>query len=492
MAMNFLHPVWENDFFLHIRMGQDILSHHRLTGDPSWTFGPHVPWLTTMAVSEVLMTLIFNYFGFVGFVILQVLAGLALIPIFWICIGKLAPRPMTASSVRIGSAIGIFLLIVYSQGISARPQTISLLLFPFISLFAIRLATLGKAPRVLPIALMTLFWTWFHGYSLLVGPMLVIASCAYLGGAWMARGMLPENAVKVAWLKIRKQWLAILLPFLVPLFNPIGFNFYVSSWNIRKSSSKLISEWLPFSPYSYAFLFFSIIFLIFLWVLFSSIHIFVSKKKASLAMRVEIAREGLLLFGSYAVLAQSTRTAFLLVPLIGLLVAHRGMRVARYQQTYSWEKWESRRQKKTIFSIVSLVLVSIISFSLITRPDMGRLSNSEVPLGIYKVMNATPGQHRVLVSYNISSTVLSFVKNASTSIDGRTDRYGNNGARAYFLMCRIGKNWKTTLAQYPNATDAILIKTNTLVKILSSQGWTEKMHEVNWKYNYIWLIAPKK
>lgn len=93
LAFSQIKPLWENDFYIHIRMGNDILAHHRLTGNPSWVYGTgHVAWRTTMAIPEVLMALAYRVGGNTIFSLMMLVASLLILIIVWKTLRLLMPQ----------------------------------------------------------------------------------------------------------------------------------------------------------------------------------------------------------------------------------------------------------------------------------------------------------------------------------------------------------------------------------------------------------------
>jgi len=491
-----LRPVWENDFFLHLQLGKDILANHRLTGNPNWLYGPNRSgWVTTMAVPEVLMYLIYHYFGFIAFTILEVLAGLLLIPIFFLSIKFLAPKSLTLGAIRVGILIGAFAILIYSSYILPRPQTVSLLFFPIICLWLINMAVEGRAPKTIPATILIIVWTWFHGYSLLVAPLLLISAFVYIFGNYLMKTDSLDNGAKLAFQKILSNWKIYLILAIAPIFNPIGYKYWISSLNIRQASSKLISEWAFPTLDNKAIL--MVLSAITLWFAASLLQIFSLKanKNPSIIIRkiiLSIVQEGLLLLGSLVTLAQTQRTAVLLIPLFYLILARRSMRAFDSNKEFRLKGFNNNRNKYIILSLTGLMVISLIVNNILGNPNLGKISQEQVPLKIFSAMKGTPGEHRIIISYNISSTLIPYVPNAKVSIDGRTDKFGKSGALNYVRCIGRGMGCDKILKLYPGSTDAVLSNKDKVLKILEDKGWTVKMKVKTGKLYYIWLQAPKE
>ena len=494
VALPLLRPVWENDFFLHIQMGRDILAHHRLSGDPNWLYGPTRPnWVTTMAVPEVLMYLVYHFFGFIGFTILEVTAGLLLIPIIFSCVKYLAPKPLTVGSVKVGSIVASLIIVFYSWSILPRPQTISLLLFPIVCLWMIELATNGRAPKLIPSSLLIIVWTWFHGYSLLVAPLLILAAFCYIFGFFIVEKKSRLASSKTALIKILRQWRVFLALMIAPVVNPIGYNYWLTSIRVRTASSHLISEWQKPNLHNDAFL--GILSLIGFWFAVALWHWFSirNRGKEDLLLKmvsISIIREGLLIFTALLILAQTRRTSILLIPLVGLLLARRAMFTFSDTPERVMDRWKSKGSRRLALLTTGLLAVTILSFNGSGLGGIGAFSQEQAPLKIFSAMNNVSGEHRVLISYNISSTLIPYVHNAKVSIDGRTDKFGDSGALEYYKCIKAKLGCGEILSLYKDSTDAVLSNKDKVVDILKHRGWTVKMTVKTGSLNYLWLQAP--
>ena len=493
-----LKPVWENDIFLHNQMGKEILAHHRLGGNPNWLYGSATQdkgWVTTMMVPEVLMYLIYHFLGLIGFTVIELLAGLALIPIMFFSINHLAPKPLSIGSIRVGATVGSLLIVLYSFYITPRPQMISLLIFPVVCLWLIKMATDGVAPKLIPATLLVMIWSWFHGYSLLVAPLLFVAALSYILGTYLTEKLFGGELTRKALTQILDQWKIFIFLAFAPLVNPIGYKYWVASLHIRRASINIVSEWKTPSLNDKNLL--MILSIMALWLAVALYHWFsINKVEIPLIIKQKIllsfTREALLIIGSTIVLIQSRRTALLLFLLLSLILIRRAMLAFNDSGEKTSDRWKSGNSKRLAYSLTILIVSALILTSTLGASSLGKLSEDKVPLRIYSAMNKVPGEHRVLISYNISSTLIPYVSNARVSIDGRIDKFGPSGAYGYFACITNGIGCVKMLKFYSDSTDAVLNSNDRVVSILESRGWKIRLMVKSGAINYLWLKAPKQ
>lgn len=488
-----IRPLWENDFYLHLRMGNDILAHHRLTGDPSWVYGTaHVSWKTTMAVSEVLMALAYRYGGYPIFAVFLMFASVLILVIIWKTLRLLIPQKVSPVAFRVIFIACIFLSTWMNTFFLPRPQTISLLLMPILALWGIRLALYGRLPRIILLVPVTIVWVCLHGYGLLILPLLLASSLAHLAGSLLAGKNLRLQTLSLSWSRVRRNIPALIAVALATLVNPLGFNIYTTSLRIRSASNTFILEWVAPSTTSFPYILFLVVSS--LWV--SSAFYFLYKKWRAPGNMVSVGREGfLILFIAFA-LASSLRTLEIVVLFISLIAINRFTRALSYNVPLKeWETWHNHKGLE-IFKISIIALVTLTWISVIlTNHSIDSMGTNEIPVKIFQEINAVPGHHNILIDYNISSTPLAYVKDASTAVDGRTDENGRYGSRDYALMSKgLAKDWKMIFARYPGSTDAVFQSKDKIVKLLIDEGWkvvdTEQLQGE--KSPYQWLTPPNK
>lgn len=461
-----IRGVSETDVYWHILMGQDILLHLRLTGDPSWVFGPgDDTWQTTQWVSEVALYLAYDSLGWLGIVILRLLLLLGLAVSLYFAIRAAVSPSLRGSKLNmVVTLIGIPLLMASPFMAMERPQAVSLILLPWIGLYALRLLYTGQWPRWWAIGLLCVVWAWFHGAVLIVAPI--------LAGAFFVRCTVLR--VKPTIRTLREGLLVIAAVAIAPALGPLGFGYYRQAYLIQQASSEVILEWLPSKTTEIAFI--SWVALLALWA-FGSL-----KSWRATAGRIPkpIVLEGvwlLLLLGLSLVAYRYIPVAILIAaPLIARRLA---LSLA------------SRPVPKPLLPRWWVVALICFASALTITGAWPTLSNVNPvregsPERAWAALRDAQGERRVLVFYNISGATLIMTRpGVSVGIDGRTDRYGDLIPK--YLELASGKyGWQDTFTDYADATDALILKESALREHLIEMGWTLMCEDGD----YAWLSAP--
>lgn len=143
-----LGPVSEVDLYWHIRMGADILANGRLTGDPAWTFGPTVgEWVTTQAVPEVLLHWIYEGGGWPALLLLRIALGVAVtVSVILATSSVLSGRPRLVVD-RAVALVAIVTTLALNGFVQERPQTLSLVILPWVGVLLLRVMYADRWPR---------------------------------------------------------------------------------------------------------------------------------------------------------------------------------------------------------------------------------------------------------------------------------------------------------------------------------------------------------
>lgn len=513
LAFSQIKPLWENDFYIHIRMGNDILAHHRLTGNPSWVYGTgHVAWRTTMAIPEVLMALAYRVGGNTIFSLMMLVASLLILIIVWKTLRLLMPQRISEGVVAILAITSMMVAIWMGTLFLPRPQTLSLLLFPILILWSIRFAQYGCLPKRIVLIPFTIFWVCFHGYGLLVFPILAAGGVAHILPTLILKGEERRRTFNLAVKRVKKHSLTLLLLLASTLVNPLGFGIYLASLKIRSGSHTLIQEWVTPSPTSNVYRVFLL--LMILWLLTSILSM--QKQSFSSAAKMSVGRDGALLLLIGFAFIDSVRTFDLLLIFMTYITFNRIVRtfwprgdtsleknlLYSFRPQFVLNRYRKRQfahvgNRKLVTSIKVGVIATIIwawGVALANGTDLSTMGRNVIPVKLYLAISAIPGHHNILISYDISSTALAYVSNASTSLDGRVDENGLHGSQDYVHMTNGKSNWKEILIRYPHTTDAIFLKNDKIATLLQSRGWTLRGSEKTLVGGavYKWLTPPKK
>jgi hypothetical protein len=484
-----LHASFDNDMFFHIRMGNWILQHHNLSGDPSWVYGTTaLPWKTTESASEIVMAFLFNHFNWISFSIAKILLGAIFVGIVWHCLTRLAP--LTAKNnpgpARVAFIISTAIVLLFIQNIQERPVAVTFVFVPFVAIWLIRMATQGVAPKLWVVVLGIILLTPFHPYTMLVGPLLFVAALSYILGAGKER-------YKSSFRTILKRVPALLVISIAPVVNPIGIRIYTQALRIRSNATGLIVEWQRPNIKSLMAIM-AILFLVyFLVLIFNKLYALWSfgSREAYLAGKVTIMRQVFLLAITFVLLFSTLRSFVLFTILFAFVLANLAMRVYSNTGIKRWEIWPQTR-KNTIIAIsaVALGVVGVLGWGF-TKPGLDGLLPKSVPLKIYQDMAKTTGTHYVFIDYDLSSSPANFVPYAESAIDGRTDAYPYGALKNYLQILNLKGNWKQSIGIYANTTDVVINSQSPLKPELIKYGWIlqEESEMDSTGLRYAWLTA---
>lgn len=461
-----IRGVSETDVYWHILMGQDILEHMRLTGDPSWVFGPgNESWQTTQSASEIALYLGYSSLGWLGIVILRVLFLIGLALSLFFVMRAAIPLALRRSRLHmVVTLIGVPLLIASPFIVMERPQSVSLILLPLIGLCALRLLYTGKWPRWWALGLLCVIWSWFHGAVLIVAPILMtafIVRCLVLRSR-PTLGALREGALVVAAVAI------------APVLGPLGVGYYRQAYLIQQASSEVILEWLPAKTTEFVFIAWCI--LLALWV-FGALK---SSRLISGRIPRPIALEAVWLL----VLVAVSLVAFRYIPVVALIATPLiARRLALGLATRSTPRLLLPRWWVGALICFSALLTVTGAVSTLANVQPVREGSPE---RAWAGLRDAPQERRVLVFYNVSGATLMMTRpGVSVSIDGRTDRYGD--LIPGYLELTSGKyGWEDTFSNYADATDALILKESPLREHLIEEGWSVVCEDGD----YVWLSAP--
>jgi len=478
-----LNPVWENDVFLHVRLGEWILNGGGPAGDPRWTFGPFESgWINTLAPVETMMALLWRVGGYALIAAAAaILAGAVTVAVWW-ALSALAPDQAKESPGPARAAILIQLIVLMAlfDGLRERPQLFSLLLLPVLGVWAVKVAVTGKYPKPWWVAALVLPWAWLHGYALLVAPVLFLAGLAYVFGS--DRTAYKEAMKKVAFPAV----LTVGVATAATLLTPAGIGVYVAAFRLRAAASDLIAEWLPtdFAMWQTWLVF--VLVAMWVWGAFLS----VAKPDRTQNFWVSLRREAFLLLGVLLVFMPTARTTLVAAILIGLLAGYRLMIAWGDIPPRPWEIWKPSRLVKIVLCAPVIAAVAWSGVWVTQHQGLRGIQGDFIPVALFEEIAGSPGPHNILIDYNISGAARAVIPDARTSIDGRVDRYGPRGAYNYYwgLTRGLGVDWADQLAAYREANMAVLLEDSPLRQILLDNGWTVAGSGKGADGTYLWLV----
>ncbi len=240
-----LMPLIPNDFWWHLKLGE-IISQTRSvpkTNIFAWSLQPDHPFVYGEWLAEYLFFIIYQ----VGKIPLIIFARFSLVLLTFALLGFEAKR--RSGSWRIAGFVLMLACAMASNNLEVRPQIFSWV--PFVLTYTLLSAYVDRQIRpvfLLFCPLIMVFWVNVHG-SFIVG--LVLLGIFLTGEAIR---MLFKSFGALSFKEIR--WLAIvgIMTGLAVLINPQFINIihYVFNLMTDKPSQKLVVEWQPPSPTTYA------------------------------------------------------------------------------------------------------------------------------------------------------------------------------------------------------------------------------------------------
>jgi hypothetical protein len=473
---NFVTITDINDLYWHVRMGQDIIDNHRLTGDPSWVFGPvgDSAWVTTQAVSETLMYFWWRLFGWNGFASLRLLLGIAFLMALWWSNRSVIPEGLR----RIGRdrallVVGSLFMFMVAGVVQERPQTVTFIMMGPLSIVLYRLLISGRWPNPLLVFGVVMVWSWFHGGAVLVGPLIASVFAVRLFFLHVFHIELPTagfgNEGKWRWL------LVFAASMIAPLFNPIGINLYLQARKIQTASVGYISEWNPIEVNDLIFTCFLVLACI--WIAITMTRLYRRQEPWRIA-----ALEGTWI-ATLLVIGLTSMRVFVIVVILLLPVVTR--RLAQV-----WNPHPSRFAKYVKFRNNKVILIVLLL--LITLPVIGlMISNKGYPYGSpLKIISGlakqdTPEGRYAFIAWNVNGQFQAMGgTHLHTYIDGRTDRYGPEVIKDYVKIKNGNSGWEELWNKYPNITDAVLEEQDSLIPQLQKDGWRVACVDEG----HVWLV----
>lgn len=240
-----LVPVNPNDFWWHLKIGEIITRTHSIpsTNLFAWSLPVDHPFV----YGEWLAELLFYFVYSVGKIPLIIFARFCLVLLAFALVGLEAKR--RSNSWRIAGFVLMLASAMATNNLEVRPQIFAWA--PFILTIMLLSAYVDRQLHPLYLLagpLIMIFWVNVHG-SFILG--LVLFGIFFAGEAFR---MLLKSAGALSFIELR--WLAIVGVFegLAVLINPqfTGIIRYVYNLMTDKPSQKLVVEWQPPAPNTYA------------------------------------------------------------------------------------------------------------------------------------------------------------------------------------------------------------------------------------------------
>jgi hypothetical protein len=437
-----LAPPADPDVWWHVRTGDWILSHHRLPSTDPWSIGgAGREWVAHSWLSEVVLSLFRKAFGLRGLSLYRSLGVLALLS----CLAVQAFRRTTP-----GRALLVVTLTVFATvgGWGERPQLLSfLLLVPTAEL--VRRAVRGESRRLWWLVPLTYLWANLHGLWFL-SPALVL-----LGLVGVLAPAAPRDE------RVRRAW-----PFLLvaaasvaaAAVTPNGPRLLVQPLRVN-GYGQFVTEWGPPDIHSVFGLGFFLMIAAFLVAYARSPE---RQDAYALAQVLFAVLLGLLYIRTIA------PAAVLLSPLLA-----DALRSA-----------SSRRKGGLapgfVRGVMALVVVLAVGGGALVLTLEPELPPGAPVAATKALVDAVPGEERVLNEYAIGGWLLLFAPSSHPAIDGRAEVYPVRYVGDYISALKMNGDWRSVIRPL-RANSALLHPETPLVNGLRDQlGWRVVYEDDTW------------
>lgn len=461
-----IRPVEEADVYWHIRMGADILENGRFGGDPAWTYGPAVDWVTTQAGSEVALQALYDAGSWSAVLALRLLlAALLAVSILMAAttVVRTRNRLQVDRAVAIVGGLAVLAMVPFMQ---ERPQTLSLILIPWLGVVALRVMYADRWPRWWVVGIVVMVWCWFHGAGTLVGPLLAGAALIH------ALGAAGLHWLPVLLRSLRRGWPVIVAALVAPMIGPAGWAYYGQVVRIQEAASEWILEWQP--PDANNPIVWVALVVVGVWGL-ALVRLAAASGRVWRTFRMDM----MVVVALVALMTSAGRylavVILLLTPLVTRRLAQAWMRPAVRVE---------RVRPRTSIVVLVLAAVPIIGVSALAVASV-RPVGEDKPLAVWEAMAELGGDRRVLVDYALGGQA-GLLGGVTVSIDGRTDRYGAEVIDANRNLVAGRPGWEETLARYPGTTDVVVASDAGVLQQFLDRGWQEACVDGS----YTWLTAP--
>jgi len=438
-------PLADPDIWWHVKVGQLILD-SGIPNEEPWAFTAQGrDWVPTAWLSDVILALVHDLFGWRGIVLLKLVLSAVLLAV-------VARQLFALSSTRIAGPLFALVAITLSPFMAERPQLVSLILTAWL-VHVVRQSLDG---RVLPwwTVAVTYGWANLHG-------MWVLAPLAFV---ILALGLALDR--QQGWKRpATRAGLIALASAAAAMLTPVGPKLAYWPLVVRDAASD-ISEWQPtvlIGRYSLAY---ALLFL--LW----AIAVARSEKKTP---RSEV----LWMLSIFLFSLQAGRNVAPAIVLIAPFVA------VALQRTYG-ERLSRRPapQLPRLLLPVTFGLAGVFTVATVwARPPIV----DGIPFRIVAALRAEPGTVRVLNSYNVGGVLTGFgAPQISVAVDGRTDNFEPAFVHRYLAATTKLVEWRKVVREV-DAQYAVLGRGGTMATELQRAGWTRLMTDGD----FVLLEAPR-
>jgi hypothetical protein len=389
-------PINDIDSYWHVEIGREILGRHTFDGlGRQWLATDPGSWRTSQWLSEVVMYLAVDRFGWIALPALRLLTACALFAVF--------ARTLVRRRQPIASFVVVVIIVAGLETLlQDRPATVSLVFIALLAAACERLWTTGRGPSLPAVAAISLIWAQLHG-------LWVIAPAAFLLvalGAALDRRCAPPGQLRGA--------LTAAAASMTGTLNPQGFASFLLPLRFKNSAGLRINEW---NPTQFTML------LTICWGMLLCLVVFAWVRSSRRVPATELL--WVFSWSVFGVMAlRNVGPAILLTAPVALRAIEGGAENRLDRLIRSPSRRESR--------ILALLLAGITAATAATV--VGALATvdplQKTPaLAIARTLAKTPSALRVWNAYNASGPLIAFGGGVQGHlrllVDGRSDLWGN-------------------------------------------------------------------
>lgn len=430
-----LRAINDFDSFVHVEMGREILTRHRLTGIGTWWLGVPAPdWKTSQWLSEVLMALTVDTWGWRGLVLARYAVAAAIFVVVAVTLLRRTPAAI---------AVPVFAMTTMCLGtaLQDRPQTLSLLavagLSPVVAALP-RWVRSGRRPPYLGIALACLLWAQLHGLWVVTTAAFGVALVGALLDGARGRALLPYAGCVAATL--------------AGVLNPYGPLSFLLPLTLRNAAGGILAEWEPttLSRPSSLGLAGLVVLIVTAW-----------SRTPRHVPRAEVL--WVAVWGAFGMMA------FRNVPVSALLLAPTAvaaMRRAWGPAAQAWGRPSGRRESTALVTLAGGIVVGCFAVAIVQTLHTDPLKVAPARALSLKIATLPQDVVRVYNDYNAHGTLVALTGGkARVAIDGRADMWGAERIREVTGVSDLQGDWQGWLDRFrPDAF--VLSRESPLLDVL--------------------------
>lgn len=397
----FTGKIGNNDTFLHIGIGKDLIAHGFHNEDPFSFTQKNTPYIDHEWLCQVILFALYNTTGVFGLYFFKLFCCLGVLMILYVLIPD-----KTKFVYYLPILLGLFLAYPHAQ---VRPHILAWLL-------AALLMLLVQKKKFQYIPILILFWANVHASF-------VLALFVFSVFLWIEYKALKSSKILLIWA----------LSCLSPLINPYFYKIYFFLFEI-KDYTHTVDEWQPFKPETAYFN---------AWILFCALlglSFLLSTKTKALYFAMSLP----LVFLGFSAMRHPIVVIIYLSPII--------------YENLKTSKSSLLKLKSSLISFIMLILIpGLWSFREKEQKFSFAIDQEALCIRASEVVKRHAIQGNMYNDYNFGGYLLwSLYPNNKVFIDGRLEVYGGQVIEDYYQISHADRGWEERLNQY--AVDFLVIR----------------------------------